>query len=145
MAVSVMNMCCQVIPEFTAFLFRSFFPFRTNRRIRGDRDRAQTPNVSSASKLSSECLVTYLCVLSAPKYFMMSKLLRNCSQRHPRVQCRSDAFGNALKSPLQVSEEEDDTSLLFPFSLPLLLFPGFHLILCPFPEELNLQGLKHFV
>lgn len=99
MAVSVMHMCCQVIPEFTAFLFRSFFPFRTNRHIRGDRDRAQTPNVSSASKLSSECLVTYLCVLSAPKYFMMSKLLRKCSQRHPRVQCRSDAFWECFKEP----------------------------------------------
>lgn len=41
-----------------------------------------------------------------------------------------------------VSEEEDDTVVS---SLSLVLFPGFHPILCPFPEELNLKDLKNFI
>lgn len=119
-----------------------------NQCIRGDHDRAQTSNVSSASKLSSECLVTYLCVLSASKYFMMSKLLRKCSQRHPRVQCISDAFWECFKEPrvpLLWCLRRKTTPVSSSLCLPLLLYPGFHVILCPFPEGLNLQGSKHFV
>lgn len=119
-----MNLRRQVIPELTAFLFRSFSPFGSNRRIRGECDRAQTLNLSSASKLSSECLVTYLCVLSAPEYFMMSKLLRKCSQRHPRVQFISDAFWERFKEPrvpLQWCLRRKTT----PVSSSLSLFLGF--------------------
>lgn len=94
-------LCDEHVPsgDLLHFWFKSFFPPSEWNGVSEECDRAQTSNVSSTSKLSSECLVTYLCVLSAPEYFMMSKLLRKCSQRHPRVQCVSDDFWEHFKEP----------------------------------------------
>lgn len=79
---------------------------------------------------------------------MMSKLLRKCSQRHPRVQCISDAFWERFKVP-QVPLLwclRRKTTLVSPLSLSLSrslskLSP--HSL--PIPRRIKPQGFKHFI